>query len=478
MERGSMIETASAVRWCSKQRSSVRLLVPALTFAAVALLRLVAIPGGETAPPNVRASLGQAGGATPRAYLPLTARQANLRPPEPTSAPTAPSPTPRPATATPSPTASPSATPTVPDKPGVPSCAATKGDQGGFRFSLDGGRTLAPNLGTLPPLAYTWDLDIDPRDPRVILELHQGLLYRSGDAGCVFEQVAELDGAWDALTRAPSDPDLIVLTSVFAHALRLSTDGGLTWSTPEDLPDDVVAFAIDPLDAWHWTFAGREGALYDRAGRDARWERRAVTGEVGPVSAAAAASGPFGRWLVGGYHIFRTDDNGLTWQPADKDIAGTVGDPPEPVLSVVAAWLVFAPSDPNVAYAVVNQVGRNQSLRGIWRTADAGEHWERRVADGQPVEPVTAQLTGGTRVFVSPDDPDEALFAFGSYIDGYGTDLFRSSDGLRTLATSHFTGFYEVFALAFGPPGTQVRFLGVSSDVPPRPASGLGGAER
>jgi len=454
------------------------LLVPAL--AAGFLLWTAAVPQG-------RASMRQAADVTPRAYLPLAARGANLRPPNPTAPPTSPPtspPTAPPATSTsstsptpeltdtpsPSPTSplTPSPTPTVPDLPGVPQCAATTGDQGGFRFSRDGGASLAPNLGVLPPLAYTWDLDIDPRDPDSILQLHQNRLYRSADAGCTFQKIGELDREWDAITRAPSDPNLLVLTSVFVRALTVSTDGGETWQKAEDLPDDVVAFAIDPADAWHWTYAGREGALYDRAGRDAKWERRPVLGEVGPVSAAAAAPGRFGRWLVGGYHIFRSDDNGLSWQPADADMAGSVGSPPEPVLSVVTVWLTFAPSDTEVAYASVNQVGRDQSLRGIWRTGDGGGHWDRRVTDGQAVGSVTAQLTGGTRVFVSPDDPEIALFAFGSYFDGYGTDLFRSTDGLRTLATSHFGGFYEVFALAFGPSGTAVRFLGVSSDIPPR----------
>jgi hypothetical protein len=138
------------------------------------------------------------------------------------------------------------------------------------------------------------------------------------------------------------------------------------------------------------------------------------------------------------------------------------------VVALVVSWVAFDPADADVAYAVVNQVGINQSLRGIWSTpaVDIDAPWDRRVTDGQPVGDRTVQLTGGTRVFISPHDPGTVLFAFGATFGGYGTDLFRSDDALVTLAVSHFNDFYEVFALAFGPPSTPVRYVGVSSDIP------------
>ena len=37
-------------------------------------------------------------------------------------------------------------------------------------------------------------------------------------------------------------------------------------------------------------------------------------------------------------------------------------------------------------------------------------------------------------------------------------------DGLRTLAVSHFDGFYEIMDMAWGPPDTGVLFVAASSD--------------
>ncbi len=397
------------------------------------------------------------------AVLPIALRHAAVDdlPPPPTAAAT---PT---HTTAPSPTATASPTPTA--GPGVPRCERTTGDAGGFRFSLDDGATLAPNARRLERIAYTWDLDVDPRDPDVILEVHQGRLFRSRDAGCTFAAVAGVpDGEWDRLVQAPSDPDVLVLTTIAAPRLAYSADGGTTW-TKQDLPDDVVELAIDPSDPWRWTFVGRGPAIHSRTGVDARWTALPVPlgGSTSIVSAAYAPARPQ-RWLVGSatHGVFVTDDAGRTWAPGNDGLFGPVGDPAEPTQAVVPASLTFAPSDPDVAFAVVNQVGRGQSLRGIWRSADGGRTWVRRVANGDLVGNVPARLTGGTRVFVSPHDPDRAFFAFGIAYDGYGTDLFGSRDGLRSMRVSHFADFYKVYAMAFGPPGTAVVFVGASSDVP------------
>lgn len=357
---------------------------------------------------------------------------------------------------------------------GVPSCTRTTGDQGGFRFSLDGGATFFPGARALDLVAYTWDLDIDPRNPDIILELHQGILYRSENAGCTFHVQTTFRGnLWDNLVRAPSDPDLLVASSIYEELLMVSTDGGQTWQQ-EALPDDVVHFAIDRTDPGHWTFAGRLAALYVRTAKEAKWETRPIrfSSDQQIVSASHVdlpAAGKV-RWLVGSSleGLYRSENEGLSWQPASEELYVPVGSPAEPVLSVVVVSVIFAPEDPDVAYTVVNRVGRNAAQRGIWRSADGGHSWVQRVVDNQPVGDRKAQLTGGTQVFVSPHDPDHVFFAFGLSFGNYGTDLFRSKDGFQTLAVSHVDDFFEVKAMAFGPAaGTQQTpyvFVGASND--------------
>lgn len=362
------------------------------------------------------------------------------------------------------------ATPTAPTQhtPGVPSCQRTSGDSGGFRFSMDGGATLAPNYGRLADIAYTWDLEIDPRNPDSILELHQRRLFRSADAGCTFTEIPGVPADdWDRLEVAPSAPDVLVLTSVFASRLAYSADGGQHWLV-EDLPDDTMALGIDPIDPWRWTFVGRGPSIYVRTAAGERWTARTIPVEGGQsIVAAAFAPARPQRWLVASSTrgLYRTDDGGDSWVPASGGLFEPFEGSTEPTHAVVASSITFSPADPDVAYAVANQVTRTGSLRSIWRSKDGGLTWSARLHDGDVQGDATARLTGGTRVFVGPADPDWTFFAYGMAYDAYGTDLYRSNDGLLTYEASHFNGFTKVYAMAFGPQAPVV-FVGASSDIP------------
>lgn len=409
-------------------------------------------------------------------FMPALQRGGNERPTEsPTTGPTArASATPtRNATPPPSPSATtpaPSPSPSSPAKtPGVPACAETRGDPGGLRFSRDGGRTLAANRRRLAPMAYTWDIEVDPREPDQLLELHEGRLYRSLDAGCTLSLEAQLPagGPWDRLTRAPEQPDFLVASSVFARSVAWSEDGGASWQLEEGLPDDVVNLAIAADDPWHWLIAGRQG-MAERRGRETRWALSPLPVENDSVVSAAPLPGAWGRWLLGSnFHgPYRWEAEGNRWQAVAPELMAPVGEPPEPVISVVTVWVAVAPGDADVQYLVVNRVGRDQSQRSIWRSGDGGVSWQERVRQDQPVGDRRVTLTGGTRLFVSPHDPDTVFLPYGSFFQGYGTDLFRSSDGLSTLEVSHFDDFYEVMDMAWGPTGTEVVFVAASSDVP------------
>ena len=367
-----------------------------------------------------------------------------------------------PTTATPTRTATAS-----PGSPGVPDCAITTGDNGGFRFSTDGGETLSRNASSLSGVMYTWDLDVDPRDADVILQLHQGTLYRSEDAGCTFSRAAIKTLDYDRIFRSPSDPDLLVLTSVWTTTLAVSTNGGQTWNE-ETGPTEPYALAFDADDKWTWTIVGRGSNLYHRPGMGEKWISRPMPlpSNTSVITAAHATASP-GTWLVGtSKGLVRTEDNGLNWTLPTEGLPDTLGDPAEEVLSQVVSAIDFAESNSNVAYMVLNTAALSTNERAIWRSDDGGMSWERKVVNGDFLGEVLITITGGTRVFIDPSDADHALFAFGIYIDNYGTDIFRSSDGLSSLEHANFKGFDELFAMAFGPAGSDVIYVGASTEIP------------
>ncbi|MBK6768355.1 MAG: hypothetical protein IPG72_04880 [Ardenticatenales bacterium] len=374
-------------------RSAVLALSATLVPAALALAALAA--GALALPP--RPAAGQPAPLPHRIHLPRVVRAEPPYTSPPTARPTSAAPTGTPtSSAVPTDNATPSPTGTQPKQPGVPACGAPKGDAGGFRFSLDGGRTLSPGAQRLAPLAYTWAIDIDPRDPDHIVELHAGQLFHSHDAGCTFTRpvpLPDLGGDATGLTRAAAAPDTLVLHSIFSHDIAITDDGGRTW-TVETLPDDVVALAIAPNDAARWTFVGREG-IYVRTARDAKWEARRVGGDDaslgGVIHTASAAPGRWGTWLVGGLDgIVRTTDDGLSWRKVDAAMReGGVGTPPQPITVVVGVWVTHAPSDPERGVCR-RQPGqprpvpaRHLALRGRWPDLGAPRHAGPARADGR-----------------------------------------------------------------------------------------------
>jgi hypothetical protein len=431
----------------------------ALAVALAPSLRAPAAPTASAQEPPIEA----------RSYLPyLPGALPPPRPaPVPSATPASPTTEPTPATTAPTPPASATPTGTAPT-PIVPACERTTGDLGGLRLSLDGGRTVLPGARGLPAVAYTWALVPAASDPSDLVELHEGRLFQSTDGGCTLTEVAGVpQGPWTDMARAPSDPRVWVLSSVFAPQTAYTFDGGATWEA-DGLPEDAVHLAIHPTEPQRWQFVGRNPVRYERSSPSVRWSAHPIDVPQGQqvVSASHADHAGGTAWLVGTSTagVFRSDD-GERWEPASEGLWGEVGSPGEPVTAVVASWVALAPSDPRIGYAVVNRVGRSASLRAIARTDDGGRAWTRLVADGDEVGGVRVHVTGGTRVFVHPHDPLRALFAFGSYIEGYGVDLFRSRDGLATLQVAHLDGFYEVLALAFGA-SPDVLYVGASSDVP------------
>jgi photosystem II stability/assembly factor-like uncharacterized protein len=138
---------------------------------------------------------------------------------------------------------------------------------------------------------------------------------------------------------------------------------------------------------------------------------------------------------VGG-GVWRTTDAGETWEPlTDGQIAvGSIGD------------VKVAPSDPNVIYVGTGSASTRGNVsvgNGVYRSTDAGKTWEHLGL------PEAGQI--GNMV-VHPDDPDRVWVAALGHIFGPNEQrgIFRTIDGGQTwekvLFVSDSTGFVDVEA--------------------------------
>lgn len=151
----------------------------------------------------------------------------------------------------------------------------------------------------------------------------------------------------------------------------------------------------------------------------------AVTGEAGNpnVYYIGAASGG----------IFKSEDGGHSWRPVfDGQSAQSIGD------------LAVAPSDPNVVWAGTGEafIRSNVSIgNGVYRSTDGGESWTH----------LGLEESGRIgRIAVHPDDPDVAYVAALGHLYGPQEErgLFRTTDGGETwekvLFVDESTGAVDV----------------------------------
>lgn len=147
---------------------------------------------------------------------------------------------------------------------------------------------------------------------------------------------------------------------------------------------------------------GLHGALWRSDDDGLSWQAAGLDGQDAMSIGVAAQGAPL---LIGGHDVLvRSTDGGQSFSPLR----------PSELPSYDIHALTQAISDPAIVYAFV--VGA-----GIYRSDDAGDTWQATAAVGDTTPPDTSALV------VSPDDPDVVLVASGS------VGIFRSDDGAQSF---------------------------------------------
>ena len=145
------------------------------------------------------------------------------------------------------------------------------------------------------------------------------------------------------------------------------------------------------------------------------------------VSAVVGEPGNPGVYYLGAASggVFKSEDGGHTWQPIFDD---------QPAQSIGA--LAVAPSDPNVVWAGTGEafIRSNVSIgNGVYRSTDAGRTWRH----------MGLEETGRVgRVVIHPADPDIVFVAAAGHLYGPQQErgLFRTTDGGESWERVLFSG--------------------------------------
>ena len=205
-----------------------------------------------------------------------------------------------------------------------------------------------------------------------------------------YRHVGPVGNRVSAVTGVPGDPN-VYLVGAASGGIWKSVDGGHSWRPVFDDHDvqSIGALAIAPTD---------------------------------PQVVWAGTGEPFIRSNVShGAGVFRSDNGGESWTLMGLEATGRI------------ARIIVHPDDPNTVWvAALGHLYGEQEERGVFRTQDGGENWERVL--------FTDPGTGASDLWLDPSDPDHLIAGmwtmhirtWGRWSGGPGGGMFESADGGTT----------------------------------------------
>jgi len=323
-----------------------------------------------------------------------------------------------------------------------PPCSIVEGTPA-VTFTRDEGRTLAPVAQRLSGTGYTYGLaalDV----PHTFLSLHKQTLSISTDDGCHWRAIGDYVADFPPTITAAQGGRAYIWSNNRQFLLRYDSTGVTTLKPP----GTIVGLGVDKNDGMHVRLGTDDGSVVESLDGGATWRgvgfppafqtnfyRIAFdSNDLNHVIAGATQKG-----------AFVSRDGGLSYTQATGFQSQSVN-----VFNVV-----ISPADGNVVWVMAIDLSLGESPKRIYMSRDGGLTYVAVVEQSPDVTIVNQPL-----MVAHPTNRDVMYFVFGTFFQGFGTDIYRYDASTRTLTTTH-NDYSDVNAIAFYPGRPDIMYLGL-----------------
>jgi hypothetical protein len=332
---------------------------------------------------------------------------------------------------------------------GLPPCVAVDGTPG-VTFSRDGGATLAPVTQKLEGIAYSYGLAAMTTE--LLLATHKQTLSTSEDAGCTWRAVATLEG--EQFYRIVPAPSGLAYIWDDNREYLARYDARITTLTKLRAPAASIGLGVDPGDGRHILLGATDGAIWESRDAGDSWSKiSSLPAQQLPINYRFAFDPSNVNHVVVGAagSAYYTTNAGRTWFQSDT------------MRGVNVFNVVIAPSDGNTVWAMglnLAESDANVPSHGdhIYLSRDGGATFFP-VVDGS----ADVHLINQPVMAAHPTDANVVYFIFGTYFQGYGTDIYRYDDATKSVTTFH-NDYDDINAIAFSPRDPRVMYFGLETE--------------
>lgn len=302
---------------------------------------------------------------------------------------------------------------------------------------------LIPSLGCQKESESVVSIALHPKNPDILYVATNDAVYKSRDGGGSWEKFPSFSAR--RVTTLAIDPLLpaTVYAGTMGDAVYKSPDGGQRWLAHnvglKEHVSFINQFVFHPAASEQIYAATTVGAFYTKdAGRE--WQERMNGMKEVHIVTSIAINPKDPTVLYGGTTggVYRSDDAALNWKKINNGLI------PDSELMAAMALGVNAieieRTNPDIVYA--------GTTKGLFRTADRGEQWER-IGQTLPDPYVSSLVLHPT---------DSSLL----YVGG-PAGVWKSSDGGGTWqAINHGLVTLNIRALAMAPKNPQTLYVGTN----------------